>query len=569
MTVATIKTNGVDFYIKCQQFDNERAKAVPERKWNNETRMWFAPASLVAAQYINTAYTIDEIEPCAREHISMILARETVDAIMPFPVDHSFKNQPRPYQSDALTKAYGMREFGLFMEMRTGKSFVDINLAAAYFAGGQIDAYLIVMFPGAIKTTWKLQLEEHMPVPYELLVVTAGQDKKAQQFVDMETDKLKIMVIGIESVSNTTATAAETMKRFVKNHKVKFTVDESTCIKNPKAITNKKTKKITRVKLCWDLAGLSEYRMIMTGTPVTQGVEDLYSQFRFLNWTILGYKSYFAYRNAHCIMGGFENKKITGYTNVNKVINAITPYIYQISTEDAIGIPDEVVETVIVEPSKEQDRILKELGDPYDMTATLGDEVLEVETILERMIRYQQVVGGHFPFIDGAGAASIVPLKQNPKMDALVGIIETLPRGDRAIIWARFVPEIKAIAAMLESRGESYVTYRGGMSEDEREHAQRVFMEDDGPRFWVASQQASARGIELASASVHIFYSNSFSYDDRKQASMRTSSSHQKAKSILYIDIQMNHKIDKQIIEALQYKQSISEYVIGEIKKGQ
>lgn len=568
MTVATIKSNGIDFYIKCQQFDNERAKAVPSRKWDAETRLWFAPVCLESAQYINTAYTIDEIEPCAREHLSMALAIDSACKTMPFPVDFPYKNPPRPYQLDGLNRSYGMHEFGLFMEMRTGKSYVDINLAAAYFLNRQITGYLIVMFPGAIKTTWKLQLEEHMPVPYELLVVSSGQDKKAEAFNALETDKLKVMVVGIESISNTTASAATAMKVFVKNHKVKFTIDESTCIKNPKAITNKKSKKITRVKLCWDLAGSCEYRMIMTGTPVTQGVEDLYSQFRFLNWTILGYKSYFTYRNAHCIMGGFENKKITGYTNVNKVIAAVTPYIYQISTKDAIGIPDEVVETVIVEPSKEQGRLLKELGDPYDMIATLGDEVLEVETILERMVRYQQIVGGHFPHKTEDGY-EVIQLKDNPKMNALEGIIDTLGKGERAIIWARFVPEILAIADMLERRSQSYVTYRGGMTDDERERAQRSFMEEGGPRFWVASQQASARGVELAAASVHIFYSNSFSYDDRKQASMRTSSSHQKAKSILYVDIQMNHKIDKQIINALQYKQSIADYVISEIKKGQ
>ncbi len=566
MTVATVRFNGREFSIQCQHFDDERAKSIPDRKWDKDTKMWFAPVNVPNVQYLNASYTIDEVEPCAREQIAAILAKHNVDKILPFPKDFAFKNSPRPYQSDALDRSYGMHEFALLMEMRTGKSFVDINLAACYYQQGQINAYLIVMFPGAIKTTWKLQLEEHMPVDYELCILTSGQNNKTQTFIDLETDKLKILVVGIESLS--AGAGPDLVTDFVKKHKVKFTIDESTCIKNPKALTRGKVKKRTRVKLCWDLGGLCEYRMIMTGTPVTQGIEDFYSQFRFLNWAILGYKSYFTFQNAHCIMGGYQQRKIMGYANVSKVINAITPYSYQISTEDAIGIPEEVIETITVDQSPEQKRLLKELGDPFSMSTQLGDETLEIETILERMIRYQQIVGGHFPYdtLEGTG---IVALNKNPKLDALVGVIETIPKDKKVIIWARFVPEIKMIAAALESMSESYVTYRGGMTDDERERAQRVFMEDDGPRFWVASQQASARGVELASASIHLYYSNSFSYDDRKQSTMRTNSSHQKAKSILYVDIVMNHKIDKQIVTALQRKQDIADYVIGEIKRGQ
>jgi len=563
MSVATVKYGGGDFLIQCQIFDNERVKAFPDRKFNSNTKIWHAPFNAPNAQYIRDNYKFpEEINEEALEMVNQALAEIEVSKTLRFPEDHPFLNPPRPYQMDALNKSYGMREFGYFMEMRTGKTFVDINIAAAYYLKGEINAYLIVLFPGAIKSTWKIQLEEHCPVLYEVHLLQAGQKKQTQAFIDKDTDALKVMVVGIESLSN--GAGGDLITDFVQKHKTKFTIDESTCIKNPKQQVSK-SKKRTRVKLCWDVGGLAEYRTIMTGTPTTQGVEDLYSQFRFLNWQILGYKSYFTFKNAHCIAGGFQGKKIIGYRDVDKVIRKINPYVYQISTKDAIGIPEEVWEPIYVEQSLVQKRLLKELGDPYDMSTSMGDEELEVETILERMTRYQQIVGGHFPFKEEEGYDTMPIEGPNPKMDALLGFIETIPKDQKVIIWARFVPELEAIAKALPDS----ILYKGGMSDDEREWAQREFMQDNGPRFWVASQQASARGVELAAASVHIFYSNSFSYDDRKQATMRTNSSKQKSKSILYVDIIMNHKIDKQIVDALRYKQDIAEYVISEIKKGQ
>lgn len=563
MPVATVKFNNGEFTVQCQNFDNERAKGLPDRKWDLNTKLWRAPLGVANAQYIAANYDDDsEIDPEVITIISELLAQENVQAIMPFPVDHTYKNPPRPYQLDALNKAWGMRDFGLFMEMRTGKSFVDINLAAALYLRGEINAYLIVLFPGAIKSTWKIQLEEHMPVDYEVCLLQAGQNKKTENFIAMETKKLKVLVVGIESLSN--GSGPELLTQFVENHKVKFTIDESTCIKNPKAIVSK-SKKRTRVKLCWDVGGLAEYRMIMTGTPITQGIEDLYSQFRFLNWQILGQKSYYAFKGRYCISGGFQMKRIVGYRDVDKVIQKVSPFIYQISTEDAIGIPDEVFEPIYVEQSPTQKRLLKELGDPYDMSTSMGDIELEVETILERMIRYQQIVGGHFPFKEGKTYNVKSIDGNNPKMDALVGFVETIPEDQKVIIWARFVPELAAIAEAFPDS----IVFKGGMTDVEREHAQREFIREGGPRFWIASQQASARGVELAAASVHIFYSNSFSYDDRKQASMRTSSSAQKSKSILYVDIIMDHKIDKQIVDALQRKKDIADYVTEEIKRNQ
>lgn len=558
MPIATVGFKDGYFTLETKVFDLVRSRGFPSRIPLPGLEQWKIESTLENARYINENYTDSEVSQQAHDEVVRLISKEITGANRKFPLDFLFKNEPRPYQWDALDKAFGRKEFALFMEMRTGKSFVDINLAAQYYLEGTINAWLIVLFPGAIKATWKIQLKEHCPVPYECMLLQSGKVHRTSEFINRSINKLKILVVGIESLSN--GAGPRLITDFVALHRTKFTIDESTCIKNPKALT--KAKKKTRTRLCWDLGALCEYRMILTGTPTTQGIEDLYSQFRFLNWQIIGHKSYFTFSSKYCVMGGFERRSVIGYKGVDKLLSRLSPFTYIISTEDAIGIPEEVFTPIYVQQSVVQTRLLKELGDPYDMSTTYEDKELEVETVLERMMRYQQIVGGHFPYkcrSDGGGY-DIKALDENPKMDALKGFIATIPKDQKVIIWARFVPELTDIINMLEEEGESHILYRG-LSDAMREMAQEFFMKDDGPRFWVASQQESARGVELASASIHIFYSNSFDYSDRKQAEMRTNSSHQKSKSITYVDIVMDHKIDKQINKALTYKKSIADYV--------
>ena len=69
----------------------------------------------------------------------------------------------------------------------------------------------------------------------------------------------------------------------------------------------------------------AEYKRILTGTPVTKGAEDVYAQFKFLNPQILGYDSFYSFRARYCIMGGFENRQVVSYNNLEE-LESIYPY---------------------------------------------------------------------------------------------------------------------------------------------------------------------------------------------------------------------------------------------------
>jgi SNF2 family DNA or RNA helicase len=75
-------------------------------------------------------------------------------------------------------------------------------------------------------------------------------------------------------------------------------------------------------------------------------------------------------------------------------------------------------------------------------------------------------------------------------------------------------------------------------------------------------------GLTLTAASYVIYYSNSFSLEDRLQSEDRA---HRKGqtKSVTYIDIMMDHIIDKQIVTALKNKKSVADFVEQSIVRNQ
>jgi len=553
--IAKVVMKGEHIHIRCRFFDTHRAKGAPASRWSKKDDAFILPPIDDNVKYIADVYKEDELSAGIKALIKVVEGRKKI--AVSFPAWYKFKMTPRPYQMDALNKSWPHDSFALFMQMRTGKTFVTINLMAARAQDGQLNAMLVVC-PTSAKPVWDMEMEKHCPLPYSLHMIQAGGKKAALKFIDEECDGIKVMVVGVEALSQ--GSAYDIAFKFTAKYKTLVACDESTTIKTPKK---------TRTDNACNLADIGHSRVILNGTPVTQGVQDLWSQYRFLNWMIIKQKSYYNYMHRYCIMGGFEGRKVVGYDNLKELMDRIGPYTYQISTAEAIGLPDRVSETLMVEPSPAQKKALVDLGDPMMVTDLDGD-TLDVETVLERMIRYQQIVGGHFPFDkdDGQHGIKAFPGK-NPKMEEMMAMIENFPENEKVIIWARFTPELDMILDKLHTEYglKSCAWYRGGMTDSERRNSLEQFRDNPACRFFVANQMSGGRAIDLATASVHIYYSNTFSLDDRLQSEMRTNSSNQKAKSILYVDIVMNHKIDINIAGALANKKEVADYVEAELKE--
>ena len=191
-----------------------------------------------------------------------------------------------------------------------------------------------------------------------------------------------------------------------------------------------------------------------------------------------------------------------------------------------------------------------------------GDDEITVSTVLERMMRYQQVIGGSFPF-EEEGEYNTKPIPGgNPKIDEMMELLSGLPETTKVIIWARFVPEIGYITEAIKTEyGESSIVQFYGATDNEARRANvKRLQEDPTCRFIVSNQTVGGYGQTWTAATYVIYYSNSFSYEDRYQSEDRA---HRKGQHnhVTYQDIEMAVPEDKMILRAIRKKRDLAEEV--------
>jgi SNF2 family DNA or RNA helicase len=535
---------------------------LPNRRWDAKAKVWAAPLlsgnlrAIRAMERSGVQFGFDAAAKAAIERLEQTLSAPMVE---PFPAGYNFRDpQPMKHQRAALDRMWPRPGFGLFMDMGTGKSRVVVDLACARFLASQIEQVLIFS-PLSVRANWLLQWEQWATTPYTThLLDSSDPDSLKRWLVSVKT--LPVVIAGIEGLGISVRQynmLIDYIRRPRKRTLIIF--DESSKIKTPGK--NRTQRSIA-------LANAAGGSVILNGTPIANGIEDLYSQISAVNQNIIGIDDHYAFRNRYCIMGGYDEKQIVGYRNLEELLELLAPWIYQVRKSEVLTeLPPKVYERRMVMPGATQLELLTAIKrQPIKRDPQTGE--IPTKNVLERMLRLQQVVGGFEArqtdviINDKGPKIEATPIDgANPKIAELMDILEE-SRPQKVIVWARFIPEIQMIIGRIAEAygGQSVVPYHGMVSEQERNTNVARFQTDPKCRFFVGNQAAGGLGIELYAATVEVYYSNSFAYIDRQQSEDRA---HRKGQlnSVTIIDMVMPGTIDELIMEALEHKQSVDQFV--------
>lgn len=482
----------------------------------------------------------------------------------------NMKYPPFAHQEEVFALSRDLPEFALFMEMGTGKTRIEVDTAVYLRAKGDIDAVLVVC-PNSVKDTWVEEIDMMAPEwsENEVVVWSAGAKKSQRVKIDLfisrknEGDTLKWFIVNVEGLSSDRAYDA--CSDFLARHNVLMIVDESSRIKTPRA---KRTKNVIK------LGKMAKFRRVMSGTPVTQGPLDLYTQFKFLDPYILGFSSFYTFRNRYAIMGGFNAKQVIGYSNLEELVEMIDPYSYRVTRDECIDLPEKVYERLRVELSKEQRKAYDEMKN--DMLTSVGGEQVSVTIALVQLLRLQQIVGGFLPIttyneLTEVEETHVEPIPgKNAKIEALIELLGDLDMKAKVIIWARFRAEIELIAVTLRAKfgDDSVVEFHGGVKTEGRKEARHSFQDPKSPvKFFIGQTETGGMGITLTAANTVIYYSNSFSLESRLQSEDRAMRIGQKNR-VTYIDMVAKATLDVKVLSALRGKKNVADMITGDKWKG-
>lgn len=455
----------------------------------------------------------------------------------------NLKTELIPHQVAAVNKVLPIKIGALFMEMGTGKSRTAIELAHRRM--DKIDR-AIWFCPVSLKETVRQEILKHTGcAPADIHVFSDRTNERNVPAVIW-------YVVGIESMS-TSARVVHTVNKLVTARTMAI-LDESSYIKGHNAM---RTLRIT--KLC----ERARYRLILTGTPLSQGVVDLFAQMRFLSPKILGYNSFYSFAANHLEYSEKFPDMIVRAHNVPYLAAKIQPYVYQVTKDECLSLPPKLYTTRYFSMTLEQRQAYEQAKD--EAIENLADDEIDSIAIFRMFSILQQIVCGYWNRRTRRGKFEKLEFEHH-RIEMLLDIVAGIPATEKILIWAKYHYDILQIGKVLEEGfGKGSVAYFYGAL-PEKERARQVDRFRKGARFFLATQSCGGHGLTLNESHYVLFYNNAFKYSERLQAEDRCHRIGQEHK-VTYIDIHCTDSIDDRISAALWDKGNAVKRFKAEVEK--
>lgn len=445
-----------------------------------------------------------------------------------------------PHQREAVAKLLPSRVNALFMDMGTGKTRTAIELIRLRQA--KIDR-VVWCCPTSLKETIRYEIGKHTDcAPSDIYTF----DEKTNERTGITAFWI---IVGLESLGGS-ARVACTFAHLI-TERTCVVVDESSYIKGHRS---KRTQRLTY------LGEKSRYRMILTGTPISQGVVDLYAQMRFLSPRILGYSSFYSFARNHLEYSERFKGMIVRAHNTEVLAAKIKPYVYQVTKEECLNLPRKLFETSCLRLSGEQRETYEWAKDVYLREALEKDEWDSI-SIFRLFTALQAIVCGFWTRPDGE--TEILP---HHRIERLMDVLRDIEEPEPIVIWAKYRHAVRQIVeALTDEYGAGTVAEFHGELNEAKRNAELARWRRDG-RFLVATQSAGGHGLTLTEARYAVFYANSFKYSERLQSEDRTHRIGQE-RPVTYIDLHAVDTIDDRISQALACKSNTLEQFRREVEK--
>lgn len=477
-------------------------------------------------------------------------------------MDTNWNDHPRKHQLTNYLRERDLQNRALWWDQGTGKTAQCLAIAGHQFRTGKINAMLVVAPPG-VEANWVTdEIPEWWPKDIPAVSWLWSSSKSTgkrwmERYKEFAAEPgMKILCMSYNAMM--TERGAKAAAKFLKDNDVFYVVDESTKIASPDTKTTKRLVASSKHAVS---------RRCLNGTPVEDTPLALYTQVKWVDNNIWLSRGISTYGQFKVMFGIWETQQNAAgqqfpvcvrYQNLDLLNTILHEAGERVLKEDCLDLPPKSFQKIGFDMSPQQKKLYKDLKNYMTTTLDSGD-VIDAELAIVQMVRFQQITSGYFPRDEET--MELAPIEgPNRRLITLDQILDDTCKG--AIIWAKYNADIDAIVGLLEKRGETFVSYDGRTSAEDRMEAKRKFQAGE-VKYFVAKPQAAGRGLTLTKAKTVIYYNNSFSADLRKQSEDRAHRMGQED-PVLYIDIVANGTIDEHILAVLRRKKETSSVVTGD-----
>lgn len=449
----------------------------------------------------------------------------------------------RPYQQAAVTwlwQLYKMRIGGLLADdMGLGKTFVSLSLVSLLKKMWGFAPNLVVA-PTTVLDVWMLESKKHVPD----LKIAAWHGSGREN------------IVGLAQENDILVTSYAILRRDITGPLAELNfrcliLDEAQNVKNHRT-ENWKAAAAVR----------ADQKIALTGTPIENGVQDLWSILDLLNPNILGGKASFIKHYLTPISLGDARAAQELKIRVNPITLRRTKQ--QVETE----LPGKIESTIKCDMGPNQRAI-------YNQIVQLAHS--EMQELLKR----PQATNAQMPIL-----AMLTRLRQvccdprlideefyanetfSSKLELLrETVTECLAMGRRIVIYSQFVKMQAYIHKMLDDIGLKDMPWLHGGSKKRGEIVER-FQNDDGPPVILVSLKAGGTGITLTRADTVIYFDPWWNPAVLDQAADRSHRIGQ-TRTVHVIKLICRDSIEERVVELADKKRTIARDLLMLDKPGQ
>lgn len=445
-------------------------------------------ADMSSLCFLRIRYFINDAKKCSPDFICTTDAQEMIDRFFDDKAREERLNEifcdrfwwkeylvkgiiPYPYQVEGMEFAARAGRCLIADEMGLGKTLQAIGTASLLHREGFVGSVLIVC-PTSLKYQWQKEIKKFCGK--DALVIEGLQTQRTKMYDAPQLFK----IVSYNALSND--------MKILKEIAVDMLVmDEVQRLKN---WNTQIAKGVRRIK--------ADYKVILSGTPLENKLEELYSVVQLVDQYSLG--PYYEFRDNHIMTN--TTGKVIGYKNLNEVGQSLSHLLKRRRKCDvALQLPERMDKNLFVPMTKEQMVIHDELkGNVARLVFKWKKMHYLSDTDRRRlllMLSQMRMVCDSTYILDQQS-------RNDTKVDEAVNIINSVVENgnDKVVIFSQWERMTRLVAQELEKAGVGYEYLYGGVPSAKRKELMDNFNDNPDARVFI-STDAGCTGLNLQTAS--------------------------------------------------------------------
>ncbi|BAZ24438.1 SNF2-related helicase [Kalymmatonema gypsitolerans NIES-4073] len=406
-------------------------------------------------------------------------------AVEPLPTPASFQGQLRPYQERGVAWLAFLERWGLGAcladDMGLGKTIQFIAFLLHLKEQETLEKPTLLVCPTSVLGNWEREVKKFAPT---LKVFQYHGDKRAKGKAFLEAANKHDIVITSYSLVQRDVKSLQGVSWQV------IVLDEAQNVKNPEA---KQSQAVRQIE--------STFRIALTGTPVENRLQELWSILDFLNPGYLGNRQFFQRRFAIPI------EKYGDAASLNQLRSLVQPFILRRLKSDREiiqDLPEKQEMTVFCGLTTDQAALYQKVVEESLAEIEEAEGLQRRGMILALLIKLKQICNHPSHYLK----QDTLEQHHSGKLQRLEEMLETaIAGGDRALIFTQFAEWGKLLKPYLEKQiGRETLFLYGSTQKKQREEMVDRFQHDpQGPPIMILSLKAGGVGLNLTRAN-HVFH---------------------------------------------------------------